>query len=438
MNTTANQIIIKNSVFLRTEDAFINRHLKEGMTGLELEAHRIDRKGHLSQTLHPFPGNAFIDRDFGEDQMEINTPPFPEISEALNFLHEQLRTVHRALSGNGELLWPFSNPPILDGEDRIPVARYEGAQLPGYNYRLHLAERYGKYKMTFSGIHFNYSFPETLLKRNFVIDPAGCASFAEYRDHFYLKLAEKALAYSWACVALLAASPLVDNSFFEAGKSGKTLFTGFSSLRCSAFGYWNQFVPLLSYSSMREYVDSIRQYIDQGLLIKASELYYPVRIKPDGKYTLEALSAGGINHIELRMMDLNPMKNDLVDIRDLEFLKLLLIWLAAKDMPPLTQADQIQALENHKSAASYDWTLAHIVLPGKRADSLLGCLTALLTEMKTFFKNDPSAESVLAYESGKLYNKKDRYAAIVRREFESDYINEGLRRARSIQESFNV
>lgn len=189
---------------------------------------------------------------------------------------------------------------------------------------------------------------------------------------------------------------------------------------------------------MREYVDSIRQYIDQGLLIKASELYYPVRIKPDGKYTLEALSAGGINHIELRMMDLNPMKNDLVDIRDLEFLKLLLIWLAAKDMPPLTQADQIQALENHKSAASYDWTLAHIVLPGKRADSLLGCLTALLTEMKTFFKNDPSAESVLAYESGKLYNKKDRYAAIVRREFESDYINEGLRRARSIQESFNV
>ena len=292
--------------------------------------------------------------------------------------------------------------------------------------------------MTFSGIHFNYSFPETLLKRNFMIDPAGCGSFAEYRDHFYLKLAEKALAYSWACVALLAASPLVDNSFFEAGKSGKTLFTGFSSLRCSAFGYWNQFVPLLSYSSMREYVDSIRQYIDQGLLIKASELYYPVRIKPDGKYTLEALSAGGINHIELRMMDLNPMKNDLVDIRDLEFLKLLLIWLAAKDMPPLTQADQIQALENHKSAASYDWTLAHIVLPGKRADSLLGCLTALLTEMKTFFKNDPSAESVLAYESGKLYNKKDRYAAIVRREFESDYINEGLRRARSIQESFNV
>lgn len=424
---------------LHCEDPFIREHMKDGRTGLELESHRITTMGGLAQTPHPFPGSEYIDRDFSEAQMEINTPPAKSPAKALGFLEKQLGLVHRKLSKRGELLWPFSNPPIIIDEDDIPVAKYEGEQLPSYHYRLYLAERYGKYKMTYSGIHFNYSFSEELLRRNFEIEEGGPdEDFGGYRDRFYLKLAEKALAYSWVVVSLLAASPVVDNSFYEQGKWGTSIFTGFSSLRCSEFGYWNPFLPILSYDSIEEYAASIEKYLDDGLLIQARELYYPVRIKPPGKYTLGALREKGISHIELRQIDLNPFVRSGADIRDFEFLKLLLIWLASSDMAPLSPQDQMQALQNHKAAAAYDPDIARIMLRGREADSLRSYLKEILGEMKTFYADDREALGILDYQQLKVTDDRTRYARRVRDEFGDDYIAKGVARAEAIREEFDV
>ncbi len=426
---------------LRSENTFIRQHMLEGMTGLELESHRIDHRGRLAQTSHPFTDDPFIDRDFSEDQIEINTPPKKDPAEALAFLHDQLTLVHRKLRALDELLWPFSNPPVIGSEDDIPIARYEGEQAPNYHYRIYLAERYGKYKMTYSGIHFNYSFDEALLRRNHAIEReenAAAPEFDAYRDQFYLRLAEKALCYSWAVVALLAASPLVDNSFYETGRTGQTIFTGFSSLRCSEYGYWNPFLPILSYDSVGSYADSIEVYLKQGLLIQARELYYPVRIKPPGKYTLNALRESGINHIELRQIDLDPLAEDGIDIRDAEFLKLLLVWLAATEMEPLSMQDQMQALQNHKTAAAYDWDLARIALPGQRVKTLRQNLEELLQEMDEFFAGIPQARPILEYQMHKLLAEENRYACRVRSTYGENYIEGGLRLARQIQEAFHV
>ena len=60
---------------LHNENDYIVRHRMDGMIGLELESHRIDRNGNFAGTPHPFPGNKYIDRDYSEDQIEINTPP---------------------------------------------------------------------------------------------------------------------------------------------------------------------------------------------------------------------------------------------------------------------------------------------------------------------------------------------------------------------------
>ena len=426
---------------LHSEDQYIKEHIKDGMTGLELESHRIDGNGNLAHTKHPFPGSPYIDRDFSEAQMEINTPPADSPAEALEFLENQLALVHEKIGGDGELLWPFSNPPIIKGEDDIPIARYEGDLLPSYYYRIYLAERYGKYKMTYSGIHYNYSFSEELLRRNFEIDEEAGAydgDFDEYKNQFYLKLAEKALAYSWVVVSLLAASPIVDNSFYELGKSGDSIFTGFSSLRCSEFGYWNPFLPILSYESIEGYTGSIEGYLDQGLLIQARELYYPVRIKPPGKYTLQALKDDGISHIELRQVDLNPFVKGGADIRDMNFLKLLLIYLASVDMETLSQQDQMQALQNHKTAAQYDWDIARITTAGKQAGTLREYLRDLLTDMKEFYAVDKEALELLDYQQKKVDDDDFRYASRVRKEYGEDYITKGIHRAKKIQEAFDV
>ena len=294
--------------------------------------------------------------------------------------------------------------------------------------------------MTYSGIHFNYSFSETLLRRNFEIEKGNAKTFRAYQDQFYLKLAEKVLAYSWVVVALLAASPLVDNSFYEAGKSGRSLFTGFSSLRCSEYGYWNPFLPILSYDSVSGYADSIEQYLDQGLLIQARELYYPVRIKPPGKYTLQALREKGISHIELRMIDLNPFAHSGVEINDLEFLRLLLIWLAAQDFPPLDQQEQMQALQNHKTAAGFDWDIGRITMPGQRTGTLRQYLETLLHDMTGFFSDlgDASAAGVLSLQEEKLRSASARYTDRVRKLFGDDYIGAGIQRAMELQEAHHV
>lgn len=426
---------------LHIENEYIKNHSLEGMTGLELESHRINREGRLAQTPHPFPGNRYIDRDFSEAQIEINTPPAEDPYHALQFLDGQLAIVHEALDRKQELLWPFSNPPVIRSEDDIRVARFTGDQLPSYHYRLYLAERYGKYKMTYSGIHFNYSFAPDLLRENYEIDRAAGAfggSLREYRDRFYLRLAEKVLCYSWAVVSLLAASPVVDNSFYEAGAGGKSIFTGFSSLRCSEFGYWNQFLPVLSYESVEAYTDSISDYLKQGLLIQARELYYPVRIKPPGKYTLDGLRENGVSHIELRQIDLNPFERDGVDPRDMQFLRLFLVWLASLEMAPLEQKDQMQAIQNHKSAAAYDWDIARVALPGEKPAPLRAQLIRLLDAMELFYSGDAQAVREIRYQKEKTADDRKRYAARVRDVFGSDYIGEGIRRAREIQEAFHV
>ncbi len=424
---------------LYNEDQYIKQHRYEGMTGLELESHRITGDGQLAHTDHPFPDHPYIVRDFSEDQIEINTVPAKDPEEALRYLRDQLVLVNRELANRRELLWPFSNPPILKGEEDIVIARYSGDELPFYEYRVHLAQRYGKNKMTYSGIHFNYSFSDDLLRHNYSIDQRigkYGGNFREYKDRFYLDLAEKALVYSWAVVALLSASPVVDNSFYESGKSGESLFTGFSSLRCSELGYWNLFLPILSYQSVDAYTDTIQDYIDRGLLLQARELYYPIRIKPTGAYTLEALKKTGINRLELRQIDLNPFVQESVDLRDMEFLRLLLVWLASQEMESLSQKDQMQALQNHKAAAAYDPDLARITLKGQETKTLRQELEELLRAMEIFYQSDPYARPILLYQREKTENEKSRYACRVRTVYGKDFINEGMRRAREIQEKF--
>lgn len=427
---------------LRIEEPQIAADMFRGLTGLELETQRIDCDGHLAQTPHPFPGDPYIDRDFSEAQIEINTPPMKNPEEALGFLRGQLEKAQGILKSREELLWPFSNPPAIRGEDDIPIARYEGDLLPSYHYRVYLAERYGKYKMTYSGIHFNYSFDEELLRNNYSIEKESgqeeAENFVNYRDLFYLKLAERTLCYSWAVVALLAASPIADNSFFELGRSGQSVFTGFSSLRCSEYGYWNPFTPILSYKTVESYASSIERYLNRGLLIQARELYYPVRIKPPGAYTLKAMREKGISHIELRQIDLNPMVESGVDLRDIEFLKLLLVWLASRETEPLSMQDQMQALQNHKTAAAYDWDLARISLPGRPAGTLRSYLKDLLEEMTGFYAEQPEALAALDYQTQKLEGSGVRYADRVRASYGEDYLAKGIRRAEEIQEAFNV
>lgn len=424
---------------LHIEDPEIRRLLLNGNFGLEMESLRVDENGFLSHTRHPFPDDAHIVRDFSENQAEINTPVTHSAAEAvasLRYFYQKIQRGLRELTPR-EYLWPFSNPPYIRNEEDVPVAIFEGELAPKTEYREYLSDRYGRYKMTFSGIHFNYSFSEELLQREFVL--SGEPDYAEFKNQFYVVLAERAVAYGWLLVAVTAASPLLDSSFVEKGKLDQDHFSGMASVRCSEMGYWNYFAPILDYTNIRTYADSIQEYVDNGLIRSPSELYYPIRLKPRGQNILSVLREQGVDHIELRMFDVNPLASCGVDERDVVFAQLMLAWLAATPRQPFSVKDQVQAVQNFKNAAHYDLKTVKIVAPDGQVCSVTDAALKVLERMREFYRDFPaSVQNVLDFETEKFLDGEKRYAWKIRKEFSDGYVKKGLKLAKQRQEEMNV
>lgn len=420
---------------LHTEDSEVRRLLLEGNFGLEKESLRVDAQGFLAHTPHPFPNDDHIVRDFCENQTEINTPVTSSAEAAVAALDHYYRIIQETLSKlpEREYLWPFSNPPYIRDEDDVPVARFEGGRASKTEYREYLSDRYGRYKMTFSGIHFNYSFSEALLRRDFAL--SGEADFMEYKNQLYVVLAERAAAYGWLMVAVTAASPMLDSSYVEKRKFDADEFNGMASVRCSEMGYWNFFAPVFNYTDIRSYADSIQQYVDNGLLRAPTELYYPIRLKPRGKNSLRVLREQGVDHIELRMFDLNPLAPSGVEVKDVIFAQLFLTWLAATPRQPFSVRDQVQAVQNFKNAAHYDLKTVKIVVPDGQVYSVVEAALRVLGMMRTFYQGFPAnVQEVLDFETEKFLDGEKRYAWQIRREFSDGYVKKGLELAKKRQD----
>lgn len=413
--------------------------LLSGCFGLEMESLRVNEDGYFSHSPHPFPESENIVRDFCENQTEINTAPTDSARKAVAELTDYYYKVQRSLSERKvkEYLWPFSNPPYIKNEEDIPVAQFDRINVSKTNYRNYLSDRYGRYKMTFSGIHVNYSFHEEILQNSFIKSEE--ADYQEFKSQFYVELAEKVCAYGWILVAITAASPVLDSSFVEKGRLGEDVFLGLASVRCSELGYWNYFAPIFNYTNLQTYVDSMREYVEKGWIKAASELYYPVRLKPKGENTLENLLANGVNHIELRMFDLNPLAKAGVEEKDLVFVQLFLAWLAAIPRQPLSEKDQVQAVQNFKNAAHYDLKTVKIVAPNGEVCSVVQAAKSVLSMMREFYQGF-SAEvfEILDFEEAKFEDAENRYAWKIREQYGRDYVKEGLKLAKRKQEEANV
>ncbi len=419
---------------LHIENPAVRARLLDGNFGLEKESLRVTPEGYFSHTPHPFPGDEHIVRDFCENQTEINTPVMGSAHEAVEALAGYTRQIQRTLAAlpQRELLWPFSNPPYIRNEDDVPVAQFTGGRASKTAYRRYLSDRYGRYKMTLSGIHVNYSFADALLEADFAA--SGESDFAEYKNQLYVALAEGVAAYGWVLTAVTAASPLMDASFVEKGRFAHDAFHGMASVRCSELGYWNFFAPIFDYSNIRAYAGSIQRYVDEGLLAFPTELYYPVRLKPAGKNSLITLRESGVNHIELRMFDLNPLAEAGIDERDLVFAQLLLVWLASRPRSSFPHWAQIQAVQNFKNAAHYDLKTVKIVPPTGEVCTVADAGLQVLARMKAFYQGfSAEVQSVLDFEETKFQDPENRYAWKLRHQFADHFVPKGLALAERLQ-----
>lgn len=350
-----------------------------GGFGLERETLRVDAAGRLAQTPHPFGDDEQITRDFCENQVELITGVCPDVYAAVDALAALDARTRQVLTAQGESLWLYSNPPHFTQESDIPIARFTGDHSNKRSYREALEKRYGKRLMLFSGVHFNFSFSKELLQRWHGVD----GDLQAFTDALYLRLYRQLMRHSWLLVLLTAASPVYDRSLDADGEAG-AVRGHYSSLRNSERGYWNQFLPVLDHTDLGTFTDSVREYLNKGLLFSASELYLPIRLKPRGANSLENLAENGVDHIELRMFDLNPLTPTGVCADDLEFAHLLMLYLVSLEDAPFTPEQQEAAVREHQAAA--------LIEPPA---SLQNRAREILHDMQDFYREEPAPQRIL-------------------------------------------
>ncbi len=285
--------------------------------GVEREGLRCDKKGNLSKKPHPeiFADridNHFISTDWGEAQMELRTPVCKNTDECYEKLNEITNVALCELNNQDELLWPYSMQCILPKEEDFPWGDY-GKNEEAHEYEMYLYKKYG-YKMhCMSGIHVNFSFCDTLfenIKKVYKDIPKNL-------DDAYFKIIRVFMKRAWILMYFFGASPLeLDNE--ETSKI---------SLRNSEkIGFTNTKKLDVDLTNKEKYIDSVKELIKNHTIKAATEVYIPIRAKSAHKdFTIEELETKDINHIEIRLCDINPFDKCGINKEQLDMAVLFII-----------------------------------------------------------------------------------------------------------------
>lgn len=395
--------------------------LTKGNFGIEREGVRVDSTGKISLTKHPKifnESNPYITRDFAEAQIEMITEPCPTIEESENMLLDIQSVVLQGLEN--EYLWKQSTPPILD--DNIQVAEFESDPHKD-EYRKYLSSRYGKEKSIISGVHFNFSFDESVL--DFLFKKSNEFDYIAFKNNLYLKVSKYILKNRWFFIYLTNASPVFHKSYYQHCvnnsiqlETGDCYIDGMRSIRNSTCGYRNEDELILDYTSLENYKRRVKEIIEDGKISQESELYTPVRLKLDTK--------GNIQYIEIRFLDINPFTESGISVLDLKYLHMFIIKSALMNDFDFNEEQQREA--NNKQDEVTRTTECQCVN--------LKEMIAIHTDIVEFEKNkELYSNSKDIFESilQRIENPKKTYSELLKEEYiKSSYIEYHLIQAKQI------
>lgn len=333
---------------IKTEELEID--FFRGRFGLEKENVRVSKDGKLSLSSHPETfgnksENPYITTDFSESQVEVITPPMDSVEEAYNMLE----TLHNIVSLNigDELLWPQSTPPILPDEKDIKIAEFghTDENQEKYRYRKELADKYGRKKQLISGIHYNYSMDDEYIKQLYLASD-NKNTFKDFKSNFYLKIMRNTIKYSWFLIKLLGSSPAIHDSYSNYCKNCASS----TSIRNGRCGYKNLIDIFVDMNDLSGYVNDIDALVKSGELSSAKEYYSFLRPKnSEGNH--DTLLKSGIEYIELRLVDLNPLFKLGISLNDLHLIHLFMLLMSLIDDDEMTKLTFNEAMKNNRKIA---------------------------------------------------------------------------------------
>ncbi|WP_283676959.1 bifunctional glutamate--cysteine ligase GshA/glutathione synthetase GshB [Clostridium perfringens] len=428
------------------EDYFIKANF-----GLEKENVRVTESGNLALTPHPKAfgdreKNAYIKTDFSESQLEMVTPVCNTLEEVYSFICNLNKVVSLEIMKNGEFLWPQSNPPILPREEEIPIAKLSNRE--DELYRENLSYKYGKKKQVISGIHYNFSFKEEFIKllyKELKVEK----DFREFKDDIYLRMARNFQKYHWLLIYLTGASPVFHESYIdEIKKDGEILgedsyyIKDYTSLRNSSYGYKNKKDYYVSYNSIGEYASDIKNLVKDKEIQSIKEYYNPIRLKSLGSEDmLESLLHKGIDYLEVRLLDLDPLSIQGVSKETLYLVHLFMIYTLLKENKEITYKDQEEFFKNHDMVAlkgrNEDAVIHENGVPVLLKDKGREILSEMDEIVEILFSNNEEFKNVIKRALEKINNPYDTISEKLIKDIkEEGYINFHMRLAKEYLNNF--
>ncbi len=367
--------------------------------GIEKEGLRVTSTATMAQTQHPQAlGSALthssITTDYSEALLEYITPVFHRVDDSINYLADLHRFTLNHLQG--EYLWPASMPCRLSGDNSIPIAQYGRSNIGKMKhvYRQGLAHRYGRTMQSIAGIHYNFSMPDDFWSYYQKLRGES-GDIQQFKSQCYFDLIRNFRRHSWLLIYLFGASPVLDRSFVanndnhnlsQVGQN--TLGLPFAtSLRMSDLGYQStaQSNLAISYNDLDSYCQGLSQAITQPCpdyekigvkvdnhyrqlnanILQIENEYYseirPKRTTQSYEKPLTALKQRGVEYVEVRILDTNPLLPVGIDQQQIRFLDAFLLYCLLADSPKLT-ADENKAIAENQQ---------RVILAGRNPSLLL-------------------------------------------------------------------
>lgn len=365
--------------------------LRERKIGIEKECLRVNKEGKISGTPHPSSlgsalTNPYITTDYSEALLELITPPFTSIPQALEFLRDTQKFVYTQLED--EILWCTSMPCVLAGEESIPVAQYGSSNAGTMKtvYRRGLGHRYGKMMQVIAGIHFNYSLPDSFWAEYQALEK-NTQPLQDFISDSYFKLIRNLQRFGWLVPYLFGASPAVCRSFMDGIEKILEPFDEYTfhhpyatSLRLSDIGYQNykegksgikaNYDDLASYIRCLQYAiqtpapayekfgvktTSGYEQLNANLLQIENEYYSTVRPKQltsTYEKPTTALAKRGVKYIELRSLDVNVLEPLGMNESQMYFLEAFMLFCLLHESPKIS-IDEGKEIDHNQSSTAH-------------------------------------------------------------------------------------
>ena len=392
--------------------------------GIEKEGLRVDERGHYAMTPHPRAlgsalTNPWLTTDFSESLLEFITPAFTTAEETLASLKDSHAFFYKYAAG--ENIWAGSMPCVLPEEDQIPVAQYGTSNRARMKtiYRIGLGHRYGRAMQTIAGVHYNFSLPGPYWQAEFEQAQAGNKTehkvLQDYISQRYLDLIRNFRRNYWLLIYLFGATPCFNKSFVRGREhnmqslGSDDLYLPFAtSLRMGDLGYQStaQKSIFVCYNELKTYIRTLgeaihkpyRDYesigiknggeyrqLNTAILQIENEFYSPIRPKrvtKKGETPLRALRERGVEYVEVRCLDVNPLSILGIDVETMRFMDMFLLYSLVKESPLCDQEEFRLITENQSRVVNRGRDPDLTIYCGKNEVSMRHCAENILNDMK--------------------------------------------------------